>query len=181
MLDIKKTIRNTTLVFIICILLLVFFEVAPIIEDKFYDRYFIVTFDLGIGDSFEVMVSENHAVVKPETPQKEGYKFIGWYYKDSEYDFTTYVNKNIRVYAYWEKKDDDNSTTSSNKIKVIFDVVGGTLIADQEIVKGGTASIPLNPSREGYTFVDWQVNGKKFDFGTNLYEDTTIVAVWKEN
>ena len=29
------------------------------------------------------------------------------------------------------------------------------------------------PTREGYTFVEWQVNGKTFDFGTTLSEDIT--------
>lgn len=184
MLDIKKTIRNTTIILIFCVLTLTFFEVAPIIEDKFSDRYFIVTFDLGIGESYEVMVNENNPVIKPETPKKPGYKFMGWYYKSTEYDFSAYVTKNIRIDAIWEKEEeivDTKPIVNSNKIKVKFDVMGGSLIPDQEINKGGTANIPINPSREGYTFVEWQVNGQKFDFGTLLNEDTTIVALWREN
>lgn len=186
MLDIKKTIRNTTIILLFCILILAFFEIAPIVEDKLTDRYFIVTFDIGVGESYDVMVIENNPVIKPETPTKAGYKFVGWYYKNREYNFTTYVTKSIRINAVWEKieetpDDEEKPVINSNKIKVTFDVVGGSLIPDQEIVKGGTANIPINPTREGYTFVEWQVNGKTFDFGTLLNEDTTIVAVWKEN
>lgn len=190
MLDIKRTIRNTTIILMFCILILTFFEVAPIIEDKMVDRYFIVTFDLGVGESYEVMVTENNPVLKPETPEKAGYKFVGWYLKDKEYNFNTYVTKNIRINAIWEKLEEDNPgnigntsdpVSNSNKIKVKFDVMGGSLIPDQEIVKGGTANIPVVPTREGYTFVEWQVNGQKFDFGTLLNEDTTIVAIWREN
>ena len=186
MLDIKKTIRNTTIILIFCILILAFFEIGPIIEDKLTDRYFIVTFDLGVGESYDVMVTENNPVIKPEDPIKEGYKFKGWYYKNREYNFTTHVTKSIRINAIWEKieeepGEEEKPVVNSNKIKVTFDVMGGSLIPDQEITKGGTANIPINPTREGYTFVEWQVNGTKFDFGTLLNEDTTIVAVWKEN
>lgn len=188
MLNIKKTIRNTTIILIFCIFVIAFFEIAPIIEDKFSDRYFIVTFDLGVGDSYEVMVTENNPVIKPETPKKDGYKFVGWYYKNKEYNFSTYVTKSIRINAVWEKIEEETTpdvpeapVVNNNRIKVKFDVMGGSLIPDQDIVKGGTASIPQTPTREGYTFVEWQVNGKTFDFGTLLYEDITIVAIWKEN
>lgn len=187
MLDIKKTIRNTTIILIFCLFIMAFFEIAPIIEDKFSDRYFVVTFDLGVGDSYEVVVTENNTVVKPETPKKDGYKFVGWYYKNREYDFSTYINKSIRINAVWEKIEETTTDTTetppinNNRIKVNFDVMGGSLIPDQDIAKGGTASIPQTPTREGYTFVEWQVNGKTYDFGTLLYEDVTIVAMWKEN
>ena len=148
---------------------------------KFYDRVFVVTFDLGVGESYEVLVVENSVVIKPEEPKKAGYKFVGWYHQDHEYDFTTYVTKNMRIDAIWEKELDSEIIEEEGKIRVVFDVNGGTFIVDQVIVKGGTASKPLNPTIEGYTFLGWELDGKSFDFATLLYENTTIVATWKEN
>ena len=187
MIDIKKTIRHTTFIFISCIFIIVLFIMAPFIEDMTYDRVFVVTFDNGVSDNIEVLVQEGTTVLKPEEPKKDGYKFTGWYYKNEEYDFSTYVTKDIILKAIWEKEEKTtneevlDNVVENNYIVVEFDVKGGSLIDSQRIKKGETASIPNNPTKESYTFVEWQVNGKSYDFGTLLEEDTTIVAIWKEN
>lgn len=185
----KKTVRNATFILMICILIITFFEVAPIIERKYSARFFIVTFDTGTGKNFDLLVDENKSVLKPAAPDREGYKFVGWYYGNSEYNFDSHVVKDITIRAIWEKEDETieeepkkpEVVPDNGMVTVKFDVVGGSLIFDQVIKKGGTATIPTAPTREGYTFVEWQLNGKTYDFGTVLYEDTTIVALWKEN
>ena len=176
MIDTKKTIRNTTFIFIICILIIALFSLAPFIEGKISHRVFTVTIDDGVVDPYVIMVGEDSAVIKPEEPVRDGYKFVGWYLKDKEYDFSVYVTKDMTIKAIWEKEEEVKT-----HVIVTFDVVGGSLINSQRILIGGTASIPVNPTREGYTFIEWQVNGTKFDFGTILNEDTTIVALWREN
>ena len=182
MLDIKKTIRNTTFILLICILVITFFEVAPIIERQFVTRYFIVTFDTGTGNDFELLVDEDKPVIKPEQPVREGYTFVGWYYKNDEYNFNTHIRKDITLKAKWEKiKEPEPEEKEKNKFIVKFDVSGGSLIADQEVIKGGTATIPNPPTREGYTFVEWQLDGNTYDFGTIIQDDITIIAIWKEN
>lgn len=185
MIDTKKTIRTTTIVFILCILVVTLFALAPVIENRYSSRAFTVTIDTGVGDIYKVIVQEDTPVIKPEEPKKDGYKFVGWYYKGKEYDFTVHIVKDITLKAVWEEEkevvEEPEEEKEKTHVNVTFDVVGGSLIDDQKVKIGGTASIPNNPTREGYTFVEWQVNGKTFDFGTTLSEDITIVAVWREN
>ncbi len=40
---------------------------------------------------------------------------------------------------------------------------------------------PANPTKEGYTFVEWQLNGETFDFSTPITGDVTLVAKWEIN
>ena len=102
MLDIKKTIRSTTFILLICILVITFFEVAPIIERQFVIRYFIVTFDTGTGNDFELLVDEDKPVIKPEQPVREGYTFVGWYADsefEEEYIFENSIVENTTIYV----------------------------------------------------------------------------------
>lgn len=191
MLDTKKTLRNTTIIFIICIVIVVAFSVGPYIEKKISTSYYIVTFDTGVSDDLTVSVYENETVLKPEEPKRNGYNFVGWYYGDFKYDFDMPVRKSFTLKAIWEKEkvvetpEVEEPVVEEPVIKtdvvVTFDVDGGSLIDNQVIKVGGTANIPTNPTREGYTFVEWQLDGKSFDFGTLLDKDITLVAVWREN
>ena len=64
---------------------------------------------------------------------------------------------------------------------VTFDAKGGTPTPDaQTVVKDGTATVPTAPTREGYIFDGWQLDGAKYDFGAKVTEDITLVAVWKK-
>ena len=189
-LDTKRTLRNTTIILIICIVIVAAFSVGPFIEKKLSTSYYIVTFDTGVGEDLMVSVFENATVVKPEEPKREGYNFVGWYHGDFKYDFDTPVRKSITLKAIWEKEKKIDPPVVEQPvienpvvthITVTFDVMGGSLIDNQTIKVGGTASIPNNPTREGYTFVEWQLDGKSFDFGTTLDKNITLVAIWKEN
>ena len=56
-------------------------------------------------------------------------------------------------------------TPTSVEYKVTFDAMGGSSVKAQYITKGETAQKPAeNPTREGYTFVEWQLNGNAYDF-----------------
>jgi len=58
------------------------------------------------------LVTRNSKLTAPTAPTKDGFTFEGWY-TDSElttvYDFDTRVEKNITLYAKWEKVDVDDS------------------------------------------------------------------------
>lgn len=65
-----------------------------------------VTFDLGNGDAFDVIVEEQDKAKMPTPPIKDGFIFEGWY-QDSEYqiawNFDTLITKDYRLYAKWKK------------------------------------------------------------------------------
>jgi len=64
---------------------------------------------------------------------------------------------------------------------VTFNTDGGTRVASQEVKRNKTASKPANPTKEGYKFVSWQIDGVEYDFSYPVTEDMTITATWEED
>ena len=64
--------------------------------------------------------------------------------------------------------------------KVIFNSDGGSLVTEQEIVENELVIQPVVPEKDGFIFVEWQLNGTKFDFNTPIVSDITLTAIWKE-
>ena len=178
MIDTKKTLKSATFILFICLFVVAFFCVAPYIEKSVSTSIFVVTFDTGVGDDIVINVLEHNTIVKPEEPRKPGYTFKGWYYGNDEYDFTTEVTKNMKLKAIWEKNKEDNNNVTYT---VTFDSNGGSIV-DKQIVKAGDVVVITNePVREGYTFVEWQLDGVRYDFSQSVLKDIVLVAVWEEN
>ena len=53
-------------------------------------------------------------------------------------------------------------------------------IAAQEIDKGGKVVPPVNPTREGYAFSGWYLNGERFDFSAPVSGSCTLIAHWEK-
>lgn len=70
--------------------------------------------------------------------------------------------------------------TPSKLHKIYFDSLGGTLVSEQEIVYGELLIEPVVPVKEGFEFIEWQVNGAKYDFNAPVTTDLMLVAYWKE-
>lgn len=80
------------------------------------------------------------------------------------------VTDNTNVTAVWHY----------GSITVSFDTNGGNSITDQTVTEGQTVTIPAYPTKENYTFVEWQLNGQAYDFSTPVTEPVTLTAVWAE-
>ena len=132
----------------------------------------VVTFLDGEGNKLgEQLVESNGKATAPTAPTREGYTFDGWQLDGAKYDFSTPVTKDITLVEVWKQN-----------FTVTFDAKGGTPTPDaQTVVKDGTATAPTAPTKEGYTFDGWQLDGKKYDFSTKVTKDITLVAVWKKN
>lgn len=139
------------------------------------------TYEVAFRSNGEVVnttkVKSDEKVAKPEDLEKEGYIFEGWYYKDEKFNFDTPIKENITLEARWSK------VGESNKIQytINFDTKGGNQIESQTIEKGEKVTTPKTPTRNGYTFVGWYLEDKKFDFDTTIDKDITLTAKWKEN
>ena len=70
---------------------------------------------------------------------------------------------------------------STKKYTVTFDSNGGSAVSSQTVVSGKKATKPANPTREGYTFVQWTLNGNAYDFNSSVTKNITLVATWKQN
>ena len=60
------------------------------------------------------------------------------------------------------------NSKSSNELTITFDCHGGTEIQNQVVKKGEKLKEPEAPTKEGYEFVGWYVDGEKFDFNTEI-------------
>lgn len=47
------------------------------------------------------------------------------------------------------------------------------------LVTDGILEKPINPTREGYKFVYWELDGKEFDFSIPISSDLALVAKWE--
>ena len=139
-------------------------------EDSSVPRY-KVTFDSDGGSKVaEQKVIEEEKVTEPKAPTKTGFKFIEWQLDGKKYDFKKEVTKDIKLVAKWEEL---------QEFTVTFDSDGGSAVAEQKVYDGSYAKEPTKPTKEGYTFKEWQLDGKKFEFSkTKITKDITIKAVW---
>ena len=68
------------------------------------ERKYYVVFDTDKAQSIATQTLKyGEKATKPQTPTKEGYTFIGWYYNNKEYDFNTPVTFNIIITAKWQQ------------------------------------------------------------------------------
>ena len=65
------------------------------------------------------------------------------------------------------------------KYTVSFDTDGGSKIASVKVRKGKTVEKPKDPTKEDYTFVEWQLDGKTYDFTDKVTKNIKLKAVWE--
>jgi len=63
---------------------------------------------------------------------------------------------------------------------VTFDSDGGSAVTAQTVESGKTATKPADPTREGYTFKGWTLDGAAYDFSSAVTKDITLKAKWEE-
>ncbi len=84
-------------------ILLIVVVVSVFLYLKFFQT-FTVTFEVDLGPGIQAQqVKINDVVIKPDDPVYDGYKFIGWYVDDEEYDFSKPVTESFTITAKWEK------------------------------------------------------------------------------
>lgn len=66
------------------------------------------------------------------------------------------------------------------KFNVTYNTDGGSSISSEKVKKNKTATKPTDPTKEGYTFKEWQVNGVTYDFTSPITKDTEITAIWEK-
>lgn len=103
-------------------------------------------------------------------PTKEGYVFSGWY-TDQECTkaFSGTVTGDVTLYAKW-----------TEQYTVTFNSDDGSAVESQKIAKGGKATKPTAPTKEGYTFDGWYLNDatEAYDFNTPVTSNITLKAQW---
>lgn len=140
---------------------------APPIKNKY-----TVTFNSNGGSSVASQtVEEGGKVTQPGIPTRSGHTFAGWTLNGSAYNFNTAVTGNITLVAKWTEN-------VKNKYIVTFNSNGGSSVASQTVEEGNKASKPSDPTRTGYTFGGWTLNGSNYDFNSVVTGNITLVAKW---
>ncbi len=130
----------------------------------------IVTFDTDSESTIESQeVVLGQKLTSVETPTKSGYEFGDWYLEDEAFDFNTPIIKDITLVAHWLAY-----------LTVTFNTDGGTLIESQQVLEGQKLTSVGTPTKSGYVFKCWQLNGEDFDINTPITEDITLTAVYEE-
>ena len=101
-------------------------------------------------------------ITAPADPTREGYTFIGWDREIPE----TMPAENMTVTAQWE----------IDRYTITFDTAGGSEIAPITQDYGTHITAPADPTREGYTFIGWDM-----EIPTTIpAENITLKAKWKD-
>ena len=100
------------------------------------------------------------------------------YLKNIEY--FDILNIKIMNNSKLDKTIKDININSNSKYIVSFDSDGGNIIPDQIVEENGKAIVPETPTKDGYTFIEWQLDGNKYDFDSVIKKDIILKAIWKE-
>lgn len=130
---------------------------------KWAANTYTITFDTAGGSEIAPITQDYGTVITaPKAPTREGYTFIGW---DKEIP-TTMPAENMTVTAQWE----------INQYTITFDTAGGSEIAPITQDYGTNITSPADPTREGYTFIGWDM-----EIPTTMpAENITLKARWKD-
>ena len=93
-----KIIKYGLIVLLLLIVIFIFMFVYNMLNVK-YNVNFYVEDNIIIETK---KVKNGNVVLEPASPQKEGYKFIGWYDNTEKFDFKTKIKKDINLYAKFE-------------------------------------------------------------------------------
>ena len=129
-----------------------------------------IRFDSAGGSDVESdIIKKGTMAVKPEDPTRGNDIFDGWYYNGTQFDFeNTTVNETITLTAHWK-----------TAYKVTFKTDGGSEVEPQIVEEGKYATEPAKPTKEGYSFNLWTLDGAVFDFATQaITKDIELVATW---
>ncbi len=103
------------------------------------------------------------------TPSKTGFYFAGWYIDDTinglQFTNSTPVTSDLILYARWELR----------PFIVTFLDKDDEVIKEQFVLYGGTASLLVNPTKVGYTFVGWN---HSLD---NITQDIILSPIFEAN
>lgn len=66
----------------------------------------------------------------------------------------------------------------NDKYSVSFETGTDENILTQYVEKNETVNEPYEPTKDGYIFKEWQLNGEPYNFDTKIKQDTILTAKW---
>lgn len=90
------------------------------------------------------------------------------------------INTNIKF--DYQKILDEKKLLEKENIKtytITFDTDGGLKLEDQTVAENQTVNKPTNPTKKGYNFIEWLLDGKSYDFNSKVIKNITLRAKWE--
>ena len=133
-------------------------------------KKYTITFDSNGGSSVSPITQEyGTQVTAPDTPMKTGHTFISWMENNEEASIpTTMPKRDVNLIAQWEV----------NEYTITFNSNGGSEVATITKAYGTAVTAPTAPTRTGYTFASWKLNGTNYAFTIMPAENITLTASW---
>ncbi|MBR4202072.1 MAG: InlB B-repeat-containing protein [Candidatus Methanomethylophilaceae archaeon] len=153
----------------------------PVHEDKEMTLYAIwieqytVTIDPDNGDPQTQNVYDRGTIIEdPGKPEKENYKFGGWYDGDTPFDFTQGITKTVTIKARWLELH-----------TVTIDPDNGSQVQTIKVAHGETFAQPEDPTKQStettdFKFSGWYLNDATYNFNAPVMSDITVKAGWIE-
>ena len=127
------------------------------------------------AEDAEVNVAAGDVLVTFTLAKKDAFE------KNKEYTFSVVFDEFYDNELEDLEAEAPSATYVEKLYTVTFDSDGGSAVEAQEVDEGETATKPADPTKDGYTFKGWQLDGEDFDFGTAITGDITLKAVWEKN
>lgn len=149
-----------------------------VISASWSPNQYTITFDANGGSlsSNQLKVTYDKSYTLP-IPIRLGYTFNGWYENNNKViNGTWYRTSNVSLVAKW----------TANTYNISYDLKGGNLYTNKPSTYKTDSVVEIgNPSKTGYEFIGWSVNGssKKYkDYViNNTYGDISLVANFEAN
>lgn len=132
----------------------------------------MISFNPNNGEDIILIEFKDGDFNLPTDPNKDGYKFIGWYYDDQVISLDN-IKTGMVLVAKYEKIE--------TYYNVYFDSNGGDYILPLKVLENDKVSEPSNPVKEGYEFIGWYYGDTLWDFEMQVKQDIVLTAKWNKN
>lgn len=79
-----------------------------------------------------------------------------------------------------EEKPEANKPVLTEKFTVKFDAGNGSKATVKTVTSGNKVKAPSAPTKEGYKFLGWYLDGKEYNFNNKVTKNMTLVAKWEK-
>ncbi|MDX9692502.1 MAG: InlB B-repeat-containing protein [Acholeplasmataceae bacterium] len=166
--------------FLLALFLLVSCDEGEIIPEEVI---YTITFDSNSGSEvLEITEMLGTSINKPSDPTRMGYTFRGWYFDEELTELVTWpfmITSDLTLYAKWSEESVEVTTYD-----ITFDTMGGSVINPLNVEEGTIISKPLNPTKDGYLFVNWYLEDTYTNianFPITVTSNLTLYAKWEES
>ncbi len=123
-------------------------------------------------------LAKDKPIKLPDAPVKDGYTFLGWYTDAAltkPYEQDTPITKNMTLYAKY------NYSQLCVYMRY-YEGANPVELGQVEVTTGEAYELPT-PTREGYTFTGWKVNGAEFEASGIYAPKNSVIALaqWELN